>query len=115
MVNPVVNELGSKLWRDANGNLHRADGPALEHANGDRSWWQYGLRHRTGGPAVEFATGDKWWYQHGKIHRADGPAIEWANGRSTWYSNDNCLSFDKWLNKVDLSGEGKVMMKLKYG
>tara|TARA_R110000851_G_scaffold320989_1_gene486135 strand:- start:478 stop:750 length:273 start_codon:yes stop_codon:yes gene_type:complete len=66
-------------------------------------------------PAVEYATGDKFWYQHGKVHRTDGPAIEFVDGHKSWYLNGRYLSFDEWLNKVKMSAEDKVMMKLKYG
>ena len=80
------------VWHDSDGELHRDDGPALISKNGDQ-----------------------YWFQHGKRHRDDGPAIEWLDGDKFWYSNDKRLSFDKWLDKVNLSGEEKVMMKLQYG
>jgi hypothetical protein len=28
-----------------NGKLHREDGPAIEYANGDKSWWRNGIRY----------------------------------------------------------------------
>jgi antitoxin component YwqK of YwqJK toxin-antitoxin module len=49
-----------------NGKLHRADGPAIEWANGDKHWWLNGELHREDGPACEFANGDKHWYLNGK-------------------------------------------------
>ena len=36
-----------------NGQLHRADGPAIEYANGDKEYWVNGSLHRTDGPAIE--------------------------------------------------------------
>ena len=39
--------------------LHRADGPAVEWANGTKEWWLNGKRHRADGPAVEHWTGRK--------------------------------------------------------
>ena len=57
----------------------------IEYANGDKAWWQNGLRHRLDGPAVERPDGYKAWYQNGKRHRLDGPAIEWASGSKFWY------------------------------
>ena len=30
-----------KDWAQ-DGNLHRVDGPAIEYANGDKSWYQHG-------------------------------------------------------------------------
>jgi hypothetical protein len=92
MDNPTINTHGTKRWFDANGKLHRDDGPALERTSGAKSWWQHGKIHRDDGPAVERADGDNWWYLYGQR-----------------------LSFDVWLDKVDMSDEEKVMMKLKYG
>jgi hypothetical protein len=60
--------------------------------------------------------GNKFWYDtDGKLHRDDGPAIERANGRKSWYLHKKCISFDEWLDKVNIPDEAKVMMKLKYG
>ena len=39
-----------------------------------------GTLHREDGPAVIHPDGDKYWYQYGKLHRDDGPAIEYSNG-----------------------------------
>ena len=52
-------------WRNAQGQIHRLDGPA-----------------------VECAGGDKVWFVNGKLHRIDGPAMEWASGFNTWYVDD---------------------------
>jgi hypothetical protein len=92
LINPEINEYGSKVWRDTKGRNHRDDGPAVVRTNGVKVWCQ-----------------------HGMWHRADGPAIEYADGRKSWYLHDIRLSFDKWLDKVDISDEDRVMMKLKYG
>jgi len=70
----------SGSWYNITGQLHRTDGPAVELANGNKSWWVYGQHHRTDGPAVEFANGDKEWWIYGQRHRADGPAVEFAYG-----------------------------------
>jgi hypothetical protein len=64
---------------------HREDGPAIEWANGDKTWWIHGEFHREDGPAIENANGYKSWWIHGKYHREDGPAIEYANGDKEWY------------------------------
>jgi hypothetical protein len=69
MDNPTTYQDGTKHWIDAWGKFHRDDGPALEYADGDKSWWQHGKN----------------------------------------------LSFNNWLDKVDMSDEAKVMMTLKYG
>jgi len=36
-----VDEYGTKFWH-LNGNLHRTDGPAVEHANGEKCWYLNG-------------------------------------------------------------------------
>jgi hypothetical protein len=59
--------------------------------------------------------GDKFWMLHTKIHRDDGPAIEYADGYKSWWLNDNPLTFDAWLDKVNMPDEGKVLMKLTHG
>ena len=45
------------------------------------------IYHREDGPAIEWADGSKSWYLNGKRHREDGPAIEWVDGSKWWYLN----------------------------
>ena len=89
-------------YRNAKGQRHRLDGPALERANGDKIWYQNDQRHRLDGPAVERADGDKLWYQNDQLHRLDGPAVEWADGTKIWYQNDQLHRLDgpavEWAN-----------------
>jgi len=81
-----LNGVIGKCWF-MEGQLHRADGPAVEHVRGDKEWWLNGRRHRADGPAVEFADGGKSWWLNGQFHRVDGPAVEYANGDKYWYMN----------------------------
>ena len=81
-----VDVFGNREWC-LNGQRHREDGPACEHANGTRAWYRYGELHREDGPALERANGDKEWYFNGQRHREDGPAIECADGTKHWYVN----------------------------
>ena len=93
MGNPEIDKFGNKFWYNSNRKFHRDDGPACEYSNGTKHWFQHGVRHRD-----------------------DGPAVEWANGdQSSWFLHDQHMSFDEWLDAVDISDENKVMMKLKYG
>ena len=85
MSNPKIDLAGNKRWCNAGGQLHRLDGPAVEWANGTKSWWVNGQCHRLAGPAYEVANGDKVWLVSGKLHRLDGPAIEYAAGYKAWY------------------------------
>ena len=49
-----------------NDKLHRADGSAIEWANGCKEWWQNNLLHRIDGPALENINGYKLWFYEGK-------------------------------------------------
>ncbi len=69
-----------------NGVFHRENGPAVESADGGKSWWLNGVLHREDGPAVEYDD-VKEWYLNGKRHREDGPSLEYANGSKEWYLN----------------------------
>ena len=46
--------------------LHREDGPAIEHFNGDKFWYFDSRLHRINGPAIEYNDGTKYWYVNGK-------------------------------------------------
>jgi hypothetical protein len=93
LINPEINEYGSKVWRDTKGRNHRDDGPAVVRTNGVKVWCQ-----------------------HGMWHRADGPAIEYADGRKSWYIHGQEYSVDEWLDvNPDLTHEEKVIIKLQYG
>jgi len=85
----IINTVGNKYYyKDkAKTILHRLDGPAVEHASGDRSWYVNGKLHRLDGPAIEWANGDKAWYVNGRRHRLDGPAYEYADEDKEWYVN----------------------------
>jgi hypothetical protein len=61
-----VGQYGTKYWVLPNGEYHRKDGPAIEHINGDKSWWLNGERHRIDGPAIECIDGDKYWFLKGR-------------------------------------------------
>ena len=74
---------------------HCTDGPAVEYADGSKSWWVDGKLHRTDGHAIEYASGTKEWFVDGKLHRTDGPAIEHADGTKFWYVDGNELSKEK--------------------
>ena len=79
---------GTVLWYDADGQLHRDGGPAIEGPDGHQEWYQHGKPHRDGGPAIEGPGGSTFWYQHGQLHRDGGPAVEWADGTKLWYQHD---------------------------
>ena len=68
-----------------------------------------GQPHREHGPAVEHVNGSKFWYQNGKLHRTDGPAIIsktgvpsfWLNGEYMTPSEYDCAAgYVKWLART---------------
>jgi len=97
---PAVEEAdGTKSWW-LNGQRHREGGPAIEWANGTKSWWLNGQKHREDGPAVEHADGDKEWWLNGQKHREDGPAVEWAGGSKSWYLNGEELTKEEFNRRT---------------
>jgi glycine/D-amino acid oxidase-like deaminating enzyme len=71
--------------RDADGRLHREDGPALILPSGREEWYRHGKLHRDDGPAVVHANGSVKWYRHGRRHREGAPACVYVNGTEKWY------------------------------
>ena len=41
----TTDENGTKIWKLPNGLLHREDGPAVEHSNGNNYWWINGVSY----------------------------------------------------------------------
>lgn len=64
----AVDQFGTRIYRNAAGQLHREDGPAVEDYLGTKLWYQNGQLHRIDGPAVEYFTGGKRWALHGMIY-----------------------------------------------
>ena len=62
------------------------------------------IYHKEDGPAVEHVNGDKSWYIDNKLHREDGPAREYVDGTKFWYVNDKNYSeadYNKLLEEVN--------------
>ena len=99
------------------GQYHRLDGPAVEHASGHKEWHQYGKFHRLDGPAIERANGDKLWYQEGKLHRLDGPAYTDISGYKSFYIKGDYYSdedsFRKEINKLIKLDFANLMIEIE--
>ena len=54
-------------YTNENGQLHRENGPAIEHSNGSKYWYLNGKLHRENGPAIKHPDGSKFWYINNKI------------------------------------------------
>ena len=95
---------GSVRYHNTLGQVHRVYGPAFEHPDGSREWWQTGQRHRLDGPAIECSGGYQAWYQNGQLHRLDGPAIKHSDGDHVWYINGKKLTEAEWQKAVASMG-----------
>jgi hypothetical protein len=75
-----VDENGTKIWRDDEGELHRINGPAMIEANGDETWFYHGWIDREDGPAMIMHDNSgnrirEEWRWNDQLHRKDGPAV----------------------------------------
>ncbi len=73
-----IDEYGTKKWLNANGGLHREDGPALIYMNNDKVWFKNAKMHRLDGPAVIYACGDKRWYINNEEYDKNDPIFDEA-------------------------------------
>ena len=103
-----LHKSGKKTWKNSSGQYHRLDGPAIEHADGEKHWNFNGMLHRVDGPAVEWANGNKYWYFNGMLHRVGGPAVEYANGKKEYWYKGELIS-----EEIYLSDEFQVKMILE--
>ena len=95
---------GTLRYYNAQGQIHREYGPAVEGLDGYRAWYQNGKRHRADGPAVEYNDGSREWRQHGRRHRIDGPAVEYGDGTYEWWLNGIELTEAEWQQAVASMG-----------
>jgi hypothetical protein len=61
----IDKKYGTKKWRNAERQLHRLDGPAMEYSYGSQYWFQDGKLHRLDGPAVILYNDNKEWFKYG--------------------------------------------------
>jgi hypothetical protein len=78
---------GTIEYRNAEGQLHRTDGPAITRPDGYQEWCLNGKLHREDGPARTWPDGAQSWYLNDQRHREDGPAITWPDGTQEWWLN----------------------------
>jgi hypothetical protein len=76
------------VWTDSDGELHRADGPAVEYRKGQH----------------------KAWFRHGKRHREDGPAIIYGDGRCSLYIHNQLITTKEWMKWIK-SGQSTLDQK----
>jgi hypothetical protein len=114
MSTPRTDKYGNREWRNSEGDLHRADGPAIEHASGYRAWYLNDLLHCEDGPAREYADGTRMWFLNGQLHRKDGPAIVWDDGTRMWYLNGGPLTFEQWLVTITDCPQQQTLLRLRW-
>jgi hypothetical protein len=88
----TINQDGTKIWCNQEGQWHRTDGPAVERADGTKVWWV-----------------------NGQLHRTLGPAYEGANGTKVWWVDGQPLTFDQWAERVAVTEQERTLLLLKYG
>jgi hypothetical protein len=79
------------------------------HSDGTYYFNERDELHREDGPAVEWASGDKSWFINGKRHRIDGPAVEYSNGYKIWFINDQYLTEEEFNKRIT------KLYKILYG
>ena len=104
MSNSQIDDYGTTRWFNSDGILHREDGPAIEHADGNQYWLVNGILHRDEfeGPAAIHANFRKEWFLRGILHRTSGPAVEYDNGDAEWWIDNSRLTsikFSKFLSE----------------
>lgn len=80
--------------RNALGQLHCVDGPAIETREGYKAYYRDGKRHRDDGPAIEWPDGYKEYYQNGLRHRDDGPAVKSAHHKAYYLNGKRVTKSD---------------------
>jgi hypothetical protein len=84
----------------------------VEVDDGITRWFKFGTDrlHRTNGPAIEYADGDKSWYIEGELHRTDGPAVDRVDGYKWWYIEGKEYTEEEFKEKMQQpSCEGKTV------
>lgn len=63
----TIDGSGNQVWHNAEGKIHRVDGPAIVGVSGSQEWYLNGKRHRVDGPAITYTNGTQEWYLNGVI------------------------------------------------
>ena len=79
----------------------------------------WGMARSRGSDYLKSVLGSEHWFSDGQYHRIDGPAVIWNEDLCQWWHKGRRLNFEEWIkavnwNKVILSEEDIIMLKLKY-
>ena len=106
----ITDSLGTVRYYKPNTTiLHRIDGPAVEWADGSKSYYVDDKLHRIDGIAVEYADGFKAYWVDDKLHRLDGPAVEYADGNKEYWVDGVYFPEDEFNAKFMYSLNGKIV------
>ena len=101
---------GGFKYTDADGELHRDDGPAVD-TQGTIEWRQHGQLHREHGPArvlrYSGTTSEVTWARNGHLHRLDGPAVV-LRGRQEWWADGELIGTLNIRGGWTISPDGKL-------
>lgn len=67
----TINASGTQVWRNAAGEYHRDDGPA-----------------------IVWSCGGEMWYRKGQLHRDEGPELTLGNGMELWSTPEGWVTAD---------------------
>jgi len=87
-----TDENGTIRYRNANGQRHNPNGPAVVKYDGHKEYYINGKLHNPNGPAIVDTDGSKYHYINGQLHNENGPAIVWADGSKFYWINSKPLT-----------------------
>ncbi len=67
-----IDRFGNVRYYNEQNQLHRVDGPTVEYANGDKSYYLHGICHREDGPAIDWIITKEWWYNREFLGSLEG-------------------------------------------
>lgn len=95
-----VNQWGTTVYQNQQGQTHRVHGPAVTQEDGSEFWFQHDLLHRIDGPAVVSSNGTKKWYRNDELHRTDGPAVIWYESTKFWFLDGKQLTEEEFHERI---------------
>jgi hypothetical protein len=112
-------EDGTIIYRNADGQRHNPNGPAVVKYDGYKAYYINGKLHNPNGPAIVDTDGIKYHYINGQLHNENGPAIVWADGSKFYWINSKPLTeaeFKTWQTQqsAPLHNETLTIHGIKY-
>ena len=88
-----VDSEGTLLYCNALGQLHRIHGPAIICTDGYRAWYHNGQLYRADGPAIEYSTA-------APLGSKTGNCTDWVALQRAWHINGKALTEAEWQQQV---------------